>query len=202
MKPYPTIPKKVDRSISIYAWDKLDGSNIRAEWSKGSGWYKFGSRKRLLDETDEHLGEAKQLILATQAEQLEAIFRKQRWQRVVAFFEFWGPNSFAGQHVDEEHQTTLIDVNPHKMGILTPREFRDLFSELPIPALLYTGRVGPDFEQEVRSGTLPGLTGEGVVCKGVRKGRHLTMFKIKTDAWLERLRDFCKGDEKKFGQLA
>ena len=44
MKQYPTIPKTI-QSIDIIAFDKLDGSNIRAEWNPKKGFYKFGSRK-------------------------------------------------------------------------------------------------------------------------------------------------------------
>jgi len=201
MKQYPTISEKIDRGLQVYVFDKLDGSNIRAEWSKKAGWYKFGTRRRLMDETDEHLGEAKGLILEGFGDDLDTIFRKQRWDRAVAFFEFWGPNSFAGQHADEPHQVTLIDVNPHKKGIEPPRDFLKLFQHLPTPEMLHLGTIGKEVEEQIRNGTLPGMTFEGVVCKGVRKGRHLTMFKIKSRAWLDRLKEWCAGDEHKFQQL-
>ena len=42
----------------IYAFDKLDGSNIRAEWNPKRGFYKFGSRNSMIDEKSPHLGEA------------------------------------------------------------------------------------------------------------------------------------------------
>ena len=45
------------------AFDKLDGSNIRAEWDRQRGWHLFGSRRRLLDATQPLLGQAIQLIL-------------------------------------------------------------------------------------------------------------------------------------------
>jgi hypothetical protein len=48
------------------------------------------------------------------------------------------------------------------------------------------------------------MTFEGVVCKGAfdRKTGRPLMFKVKSQAWLGRLRDFCKGDERLFEMLA
>ena len=70
MKEYPTISTKiVDQPI--YAFDKLDGSNIRAEWTKKQGFYKFGKRHGLVDETNLLLGDAKSLIQETYSEQLK-----------------------------------------------------------------------------------------------------------------------------------
>ena len=40
------------------AFWKHDGSNMRFEWSPKRGWHKFGSRRQLLDESDEVLGVA------------------------------------------------------------------------------------------------------------------------------------------------
>lgn len=34
------------------AFDKLDGSNLRFEWNKKQGWYKFGTRNRMFDRSD------------------------------------------------------------------------------------------------------------------------------------------------------
>jgi len=44
MKSYPSIPGKHTNGIPLTVFDKLDGSNIRAEWSKKRGFYKFGTR--------------------------------------------------------------------------------------------------------------------------------------------------------------
>jgi hypothetical protein len=200
MKEYPSIAYQIDRGFDIYAFDKIDGSNVRCEWTRKNGFNKFGSRRRLMDESDEFLGEAIPLIKGM-GDQLAAVFLKERWQQVTCFFEFHGPNSFAGQHQQEPHAVALLDVNPYKMGILPPRDFLKLFEHLAIPKLLYMGKANQTFEQSVRDSALPGMTFEGVVCKGVRKDRHLTMFKIKSAAWLEKLRTFCAGDEKKFQQL-
>ena len=202
MKEYPSISRQIDRSLQIYAFDKLDGSNIRVEWSRKAGFYKYGSRTCLMDANHPELGQAVGLIESKYAQVLSDLFCKERWDHVVAFFEFFGTSSFAGQHKkDESHDVVLIDVAENKKGIMPPNDFVRTFGHLHIPAVVHIGRAGVEFEQSVRDGTLPGMTFEGVVCKGVRKGRHLTMFKIKSEAWINRLREFCKGDDRLFQKL-
>ena len=203
MKSYPSIDREVRRKTPIYAFDKADGSQIRAEWSKKAGWYKFGSRNVLLGEDHQYLGKAIDIFKNKYGDDLAKIFLKQHWQQVILFGEFWGPKSFAGLHEKEDaHTVTLFDVNPHKKGILLPQDFMKLFGDLDHAPLLYRGNANQEFEEEVRSGKLEGMTFEGVVCKGayVSPGLPL-MFKIKNRAWIEKLRERCAGDEKLFQQL-
>lgn len=201
MKTYWSIPHKIDRDLPIYAFNKLDGSNIRAEWCRKTGFSKFGTKQRLLSEEEKPFGEAISIFRRDWEESLVKIFKEQRYEKVVVFFEFFGPNSFAGNHVEEEHELVLIDVAPYKKGILPPQEFLKLFGHLNVPKVLYQGKAGVEFEEKVKSGQVEGLTFEGVVCKGLRK-KQLRMFKIKNRAWLDRLRDYCKGDEKLFNELS
>lgn len=187
MKSYPEISYKVDGNIDIYAFDKLDGSCIRAEWTTKKGFWKFGTRRRLLDES-EFLGKAIGLIREKYEEDLSKIFYACKYGRVLCFFEFWGVSSFAGQHdEEEEHTVTLIDVNPFKKGILPPKDFIDLFGCLGIPNVVYHGRVGNSFVEKVRNNNLVGMTYEGVVCKGMKKKR-LVMFKLKSKEWIEQVK--------------
>jgi hypothetical protein len=72
MKSYPSIPKKVSED-PVYLFDKLDGSNIRAEWTKKNGFAKFGTRNRLMS-PEEPFGKAIPLIMDTYAQDLEKIF--------------------------------------------------------------------------------------------------------------------------------
>jgi hypothetical protein len=216
MKTYTSIPhfilpgrkkNELHTSLQITAFDKPDGSNIRAEWSPKRGFYKFGSRKCLLDEKNPHLGKAVTLIQDTYAEELGRIFKDQRWQeRTVCFFEYHGPRSFAGNHhEDDDHVVTLFDVNPFKRGLVVPREFIKLFGELGIPEVVYRGQADEDFLASVKNSTLPGITLEGVVCKAPnpngKKTSQPIMFKLKTDKWLEMLREFVNYDEALFQRL-
>ena len=62
MKIYPIISREIHRNIPIYAFDKLDGSNIRVEWAPKKKFCKFGSRNRLIGTDQEFLPEAIELI--------------------------------------------------------------------------------------------------------------------------------------------
>jgi len=202
MKHYPTIPKDIIKNIHIYAFDKLDGNNIRAEWNSKRGFYKFGSRTQLIDESSKQLGKSIPLIREKYEEDLSMIFKENKWRDVICFFEYHGPNSFAGRHVDDEEQTvTLFDVNPYKQGIMEPRLFIKTFKHLDIPAVLFEGRVNSTFIDRVKDSTLPGMTFEGVVCKGVDKNQ-VVRFKIKSKAWLEKLKLYCNGDIRLFEKLS
>lgn len=97
----------------------------------------------------------------------------------------------------------MIDVNPYKKGILDPRDFVKLFGNLHTPTLLHRGKVNQELIAAVKNGTLPGMTFEGVVCKGSnpKKPNHRIMFKIKSDAWIKKLKEYCGDDEIKFNKL-
>lgn len=201
MKSYPSIPRTIRKDGPFYVFDKLDGSNIRAEWSRKKGFCKFGTRKRLLDATDPLLGSAVQLIQDKYGEALGAIGKAQRWEKAVFFFEFFGPSSFAGWHdPEEEKDVVLFDVSVHKKGMLGPKQFLKLFSELHIAEFLYHGNINETFIRSVRESTLEGMTFEGVIIKGVPDKQGPGMFKIKSEAWLEALKSKCK-DEEEFERL-
>ena len=203
MKTYPSIPKiPIRKSTSVdqpvYVFDKLDGSNIRVEWSKKKGFHKFGTRKRLLDPNDEMLGKACTLI----DENLADVFIKQQWQDITAYFEYHGKNSFAGRHnPNDEHRLTLIDVNVYKRGFVSPKDFYKMFRGFDVAELLYHGIIDQPFINVVENGELEGMTFEGVVCKYSQKKVH-KMFKLKNRAWLKKLREFCGEDQEMFNRLS
>lgn len=203
MKSYPTIPSKIEPRMHTFAFDKLDGSNIRAEWSKKKGFYKFGSRNRLLGTDQEFIHEAEELIRTNFERDLDGIFRNKRYERAMAFFEFGGEHSFAGTHHPEPHDVTLIDVAPYKRGMTLPREFLSLYGHLRTPAVLFQGKITEDFIDSVKNGTLEDMTFEGVVCKGAdpRNGKLICMYKVKNREWIRRLRDYCDGNEALFRRL-
>src|SRR5436853_6426473 len=101
MKEYPSILAAghlLAQSAADYlgrpfvAFDKLDGSNIRAEWHRKRGWHLFGSRKRLLDASQPLLGQAVQLILNGYGDGLAKVLVDDpdlgRPQEATAYFEF------------------------------------------------------------------------------------------------------------------
>lgn len=190
MKLYPAIPRSTGqhfRQFEAYVFDKLDGSNLRIEWTRKRGWFKFGTRKRLFDETDDVFGEAIPLFQAQLAEGLEKVARKERWDRVTVFVEFWGDGSFAGEHVEgEPKHLTLFDVNPHKKGILGPKVFLDLFGHLQVARFLGRFNWTRGFVERVRLNQVEGITLEGVVGKA-GDGHHRIAAKAKTQSWIDRV---------------
>lgn len=65
MKHYPKIEYYNKGLINspVIAFDKLDGSNLRFEWSRKRGFYKYGTRKVMIDTKDEQFGKAIPLFL-------------------------------------------------------------------------------------------------------------------------------------------
>jgi hypothetical protein len=195
MKQYLEIqgPNKAPRQYCI-AFDKYDGSNIRAEWSRKRGWDKFGSRKVLMDETHP-LGDAIDIFLNTYGDDLEKIFKKDKLfrncQNVTVFGEYFGPNSFAGWHdPDDEKEIVLFDISIHKKGMMSPRDFVKMFGHLKIPKIIYEGNFNESFIQDVKDGKYPVI--EGVVAKGNlphgKSPHNLWMAKVKTKTWLDKLK--------------
>lgn len=190
MKSYPHIlgPSKAphDWCLGFY---KYDGSNVRFEWSKKRGWYKFGTRTQLIDEKDQVFGEAIPLFMNTLSEGVEKVLRDRYRERdnAIVFAEFFGEKSFAGVHTPgDPKQVVLFDVNPHKMGIIGPKEFVKNFGHLKSARVVYEGNFNNQLVEDVRQGRIEGLN-EGVVCKG-GSGHDLWMRKIKTLAYMERLK--------------
>ena len=203
MKHYPSINMGLRPALDVVAFDKLDGSNIRAEWSRKQGvFYKFGSRKQLLDPRDPVLGRAPELIRAKYEKELSPRFKQKGYESVICFFEFFGPSSFAGWHdVNErERDVVLFDIAPYKKGIIPPDEFLALSEGLHVPNVLHRGPVDVGFIDQVKDGTLPGMTFEGVVCKGVTNTG--LMFKLKSRAWLAKLKEKCGDNERLYNELA
>ncbi len=206
MKHYPSILNYAEigratyQGMTMFVWDKLDGSNIRAEWTRKNGFWKFGKRNHLVGQDDPLLGSAQQLFLDKYGDDLDKIFRKERWDKAISFFEFFGPESFAGNHGENDRKdVVLFDVAANKKGFMPPREFNKTFGHLHLPNLVHIGHVNHEFADTILNGTCPGVTDEGVMCKGYEKGRGkyggLVMFKIKSRSWQDRARQFYRGNE-------
>jgi len=201
VKDYPTIegPSKAPKEAGI-AFEKYDGSNLRFEWTKKKGWHKFGTRNRLFDETDETFGEAIATFKETFASDLEAIFKKEYRdaQEITVFCEFFGENSFAGQHKKELHKLVLFDVEVFKYGFVSPRDFVNIFCKQlgdKAAKVIYEGNLNEIFIKDVRTGKYP--VWEGVVFKGGSKHK-LWRAKIKTNAYLAKLMEVYKDGWKSY----
>lgn len=175
MEQYPSIPGSSDRHelnrvngkpcIGFY---KYDGSNLRWEWSPKKGWNKYGTRRQLFDKSTELYNQAIPIFMDTMAD--EIVYRTkqfdQKVQRITAFTEFFGPTSFAGQHVLEEPKTlVLFDVYLFKHGLLDPWKFVKHYGSMKHAAkVLYEGPFTRELALEAYQGKFEAF--EGVIFKG------------------------------------
>lgn len=201
MKSYAPILRSTGqdfREFDAYVFDKLDGSNLRFEWGRKRGWYKYGTRHRMFDHTDPDFGPAIPLFQEKLSEPLTKIARDERWESVVVFAEFWGPQSFAGLHVPGDPMNlTVFDVSPYKKGIMGPREFLKVIAPaVKTPTCFGNYRWTRGFVERIWNGEIENwwtgrtdqtsFQGEGVVGKG-GEGHHLVMRKAKTKAWVDKV---------------
>jgi hypothetical protein len=140
----------------------------------------------LFDKSEPIYGEAIPLFMQTMADDIVQRVKsvERGCQRITAFTEFFGTGSFAGSHIPEDPKyLRLFDVYLFKKGLMKPRQFVKVFGDLPYMAeVVYDGVVNHTFIQGVRAGDYP--VWEGVVAKG-----DDFMFKVKTDAYLRKLRE-------------
>ena len=206
MKSYPSIAGSRDHKVALgtpcLGFYKYDGSNLRWEWSKKQGWCKFGTRHRLFGHDEEPYNQAIPIFLNELAPSIEDIVRHEfkGLQKFIAFTEFFGPSSFAGNHeLTEPKELVLIDVNIHPKGIIVPRLFLDLFGDQPYaPLLIYEGNLNQKLIEDVRSGIYP--VEEGIVCKGADRRNTPWMVKIKTNAYLDKLKNRFGDDWVKYAE--
>lgn len=194
-----TMPRDNFFDFQVYLFEKLDGSLIRAEWSKKQGFYKFGSKNELIDDKHPFLAKSISLIHKNYDNALRNAFEKRKIERAVCFFEFLGPNSFAGWHdLNDEHEVILFDISVYKKGLLPPEEFLELthdFAELVrLPKWIKT-KLTADVIALIQNSELAESSFEGVVIKFLNKKKQLEMFKLKTNAWFHKLKEKC-GDNK------
>ena len=203
MKSYPSISTKQLIGHYLYLFDKLDGSNIRIEWSKQKGFYKFGSRNRLIDENTPILGEVIDIFNKSHSKLLHERFLGNKIERAICFGEFYGPSSFAGSHKENEPKKfSLFDISIYKKGFLNPKEFLEFSKGLEQAQLLYEGFLNEEIISKIKTSTLDNMSIEGVVAKAINpKKNGPLMFKIKSQAWLDRLKDKCGNDENLFNKL-
>jgi hypothetical protein len=82
MKAYPSIKRyRANRYLGFqgHTFAKLDGSNLRFEWSPKQGWYRFGSRRRLLEESHPQFGQAMSMFKSNLAENFERLASNNSW---------------------------------------------------------------------------------------------------------------------------
>jgi len=208
---YPHVPywNKGVFGTHVFAFDKLDGSNIRATWSKklskktsfSNGFGKFGTRTQLTYLKDPTWGLAVELFMKKYSAGLDKIFCEdsdfRQTREVTVFAEFFGANSFAGWHDENDKKLgkmdiVLFDVDVFQKGIMKPKDFIQKFSHLDIPKIVYEGYYDQTLVDNVKNNIYD--LNEGVVVKGTTKTKkkeveNVWMVKIKTLNWLQKVKD-------------
>ena len=200
VKTYPTISGLTPKlrtelyGKTVYLFRKEDGSNLRAEWNPKSGFYKFGRRNGLLDDSNPVLKEGPELFMAKYGEAFDRHLKKTgKIENATVYFEFFGPNSMFGSHIDEEHTVQVFDINIYKRGFLIPVEFRrfmDLagdFDDGFVKLVEFKPNI-QDILNTIYDGSMPGISFEGVVGKDAA-GKH--SFKFKCQRWYDALKKRC-----------
>lgn len=202
---YPKIPgSKHSPAGRCVAFEKYDGTNFHWVWERELGWYAFGMRRSQFDFDEVGIAEfhaahpgmedATSIFRNELAKPLEAVFRENpsySGPELTVFTEYVGAESFAGTHkAGDPKRLVLFDVQTEE-GIIGPDQFLKDFSTLNIARVVYRGKLTGAFTTDVREGAY-GVK-EGVVCKG-GSGDGLWMVKIKTNAYMQRLKDYFKGD--------
>ena len=199
---YPKIPGgRTTANGRCVAFEKYDGTNVHWEWDRDFGWHSFGSRRDEFNLTEEgikrfgqshaHLLQSVEVFRATLADRIETVFREhsdyREFQSFKVFTEFLGPNSFAGLHKeDDPKELRLFDVWAEPLGIIGPNQFIKDFGHLHSARAVYEGKFTGQFTENVRLGKYG--VNEGVVCKGGFGGGDFWMVKVKTYAYMERLK--------------
>jgi RNA ligase len=199
---YPKIPGSRDAPPGrCVAFEKYDGTNLHWDWDREFGWHSFGTRRDEFDLSEagvarftashSHLHQCVGVFHSTLAGGLESVFTAHKSFSEFAgfrvFTEFFGQNSFAGLHQsDDPKRLVIFDVSAKLLGMLGPERFVADFGHLPIARVVYRGKLTGQFAEDVRIGKYG--VAEGVVCKRGSGGPDLWMAKIKTYAYLEKLK--------------
>jgi hypothetical protein len=208
---YPSIinSSKAPRANCV-AFVKYDGSNFRAKYTQKQGFNLFGSRRELIDESHKYLGESVVIFKNKYSKNLEQFFKKDKEFRnereIIVFGEFFGYNSYAGIHQNEEKHLVIFDVLVgHKnRKFIKPYDFIQTFQNLvEIPPIIYSGNLSDQFINDIREGKYTSefhkLTNnkfklfEGVICKGtMNTGAYMGNMwqcKIKTQEYIDSLKN-------------
>lgn len=199
MKAYHSIEKNIQDYIGqfTFGFNKIDGSNFRAEWNRKLskknestyGFAKFGTRNELINSASP-FREAIEIFMKKYSAPLDKIFREsilfREDEKISVYAEFFGENSFAGQHVwSEPHDVVIFDMFVYKKDFVKMGTFENLFEHLGIPKIITRGVLDEDMIQNVVENLYE--LKEGIVFKGVID-KKVWMAKVKTQEWLDKVR--------------
>lgn len=198
MKEYHSIDSKPQHK-TVYVFRKLDGSNIRVEWDKKKGFWKFGSRRHLIDETDHQLGKAVTILKKNIEPTMHEALKLTGWKKVILFGEFFGNRSSHGyHHPEDDHDVEIFDINTDNRGLLLPGDFIKFMDKHQLPhSFIEKTKWNDELTRQVYRLEYPGQTFEGVVCKAneYKTPGVPLMFKCKSSDWLKKLKEMGGTEE-------
>lgn len=202
---------------SVWAFNKLDGQNFAVKYNTRKKVFdSFGSRKRMVDETDEQFGDTVRYFKNSNIpETLSAIVKENSGKKglfsgvdeITFYFEWVGEHSFAGRHEpSDELKLYLIDLFLKKKGYIEPKPYYEIFCEnelIDTPELIYKGVLTNEFIKEIwendwtKEGCKYPMVKEGVVCRAshLLKGQRMPKVKFKTKWWIDRLHELYTEEE-------
>lgn len=194
---YPSIPYYNQIPYGYYyAFDKLDGTCIATEWirklSKKSsftlGFKRFETKNELISHNKHPYYEAAQLFMEKYSEDVNKVLYDgfRGLDKAMVYYEFFGPNSFAGKHdPNDEKNAIIFDVEMRVKGMVAPSDFIKQFGHLEIPKVITQGFLDQKFIDMVFANEFN--LSEGVVCKG-SINKDIIMWKCKTKEWLNKVK--------------
>lgn len=194
----------------IFAFNKYDGQNFAVKYNaKSKNFDCFGSKKRLVNETDEQFGNVVKLFKEKIAKELLLLIKKNTSKHklfegiseIMFYFEYVGEHSFCGKHKEyDDMHLILIDIFLKKKGYVEPLDFINFTNNSNIESaeVIYIGKLNKEFITSIQNNIwfdtnakYP-MVKEGVVCKRnhIKKGQRLPKVKIKTFWWLNEIKKY------------
>jgi hypothetical protein len=207
---YPKIPDTLNCPLKqCVAFEKYDGTNIHLDFQEACGCMSFGTRRDSfkLDIQGEPAFVQAHPELAEVPELIETLcyddgldnfilyYRDSNYKEIKVFAEFFGENSFAGSHhKDDKKQLVIFDVMVDGK-IIPPEQMLEDFKKWNLAKVVFQGKFTGQLFVDVRKGKYP--VKEGVVVKGV-VGNEVYMAKIKTEAYMDKLKAQFKDNWKEY----
>ena len=199
---YPKIPDTLYCPLKqCIAFEKYDGTNMHWVWNPKDSFIGFGTRrdrfpanwKGNLDFKQAHPELEEILFDDGIGEFLKKLDNylttKEKYSsanEIIIFTEFLGDNSFAGSHsAKDKKKLVLFDVEVNGKFI-SPEQLVEDFKDHNLAKVVFKGKFSGQLFIDVRKGRY--YVKEGVVVKGL-VGDEIYMAKIKTEAYMERLKE-------------
>ena len=192
---YPKIPTSsnfLPKKCVIF--DKLDGTNIHFVFNPQEGWTHFGTRRERFPYTSDGIKEFQSIHY--ELTEVPFVFKGMELgqhlklnysdsKEIIVFFEFLGPESFAGNHqAEDKKELILIDVLLDGK-FLPPEDFVKSFASFDIPRVLWQGKYSGQVVEDIRQGKYQ--VAEGAILKGTYHN-EVYQAKVKTNRYMELLK--------------